>query len=147
MREILFRGKRVDNGEWVEGYFGIKGKGTDLEKCFIVRDTFLNTSGYPFYFEDIEVVQETVGQFTGLLDINGKKIFEHDIVSWTSCNPFSLGEKRTCEVNYVEARFWCYGSVGVYLAELMSNERIDVIGNIHDNPELLTKKKYTYGKV
>lgn len=79
----------------------------------------------------------TIMQFTGLHDKNGKEIYEGDILRWVSSNPFSLGEIRKVQVSYVEARYWCHGSIGVYLADLLSNERCEVIGNIYENPELI----------
>jgi len=79
----------------------------------------------------------TLMQFTGLLDKNGKEIYEGDILQWTSSNPFSLGELRKVQVNYIQAQFWCNGSISVYLAELLANEKCEVIGNIHQNPNLI----------
>lgn len=86
--------------------------------------------------------QQELQQFTGLHDKNGKEIYEGDIIQWTSKNPFSLGDVRTVQVNYVQAQFWCRGrKLGVYLAELLFNEDCEVIGNIHENPELITNNK------
>ena len=143
MREILFRGKRVDNGEWVEGHNIIlteQGKG----RAFIIP-----TGEYIYSFEtktgrlvletpQIEVVPETVGQYTGLTDKNGTKIFEGDIIQ------FDYAGKGK-GVNGVEAVVFENGKFGVkwgYHKHLVcldgfANTTLEVIGNIHDNPELL----------
>ena len=128
MREILFHGKRKDNGEWVEGFLYITHSG-EYEigrydpKLKIERITFV-------------VDPETVGQFTGLTDRNGKKIFEGDVLLLDDIKGF---------VNYGTGCFCVKMSNPDYLfrnnpaIDIVLNEYpgLEVIGNIHDNPELL----------
>jgi uncharacterized phage protein (TIGR01671 family) len=137
MREILFRGKRKDNGEWVEG--GIYHNSED-EIVFIIKDTGLG------YHEFIEVIPETVGQFTGLYDKcdkNGTKIFEGDIITqnwydYTEPSDDSIGEvvfcKYDCSFSVLDVEK--YGIVPLGKCHAYHWEA-EVIGNIHDNPELL----------
>lgn len=125
MRETLFRGKRVDNGEWVYG---------DLLQP--TKEKILNIyeiSDYNSLMGDrYEVNPDTVGQYTGLTDKNGKKIFEGDIIR-------SNSERGYIEYYPNDCAFEVVDDHGFYwLISEMSN--IEVIGNIHDNPELLKDK-------
>jgi hypothetical protein len=107
-REILFRGKRADNGEWVEGYY--VNKSPEKHQIVTKKDTF-----------PIQVLPETVGQFTGLTDKNGAKIFDGDILKG--------GIFLSYEVK------WDYEDGGWNITESALN--FTVTGNIHDNPELI----------
>ena len=131
MREILFRGKRVDNGEWVYGYYFFQRESlTDNKKHYIVRNP-----GFGFTWRSVDF--ETVGQYTGLTDKNGKKIFEGDIVEFTDKY---TGKKGKAEIVF-EAFKWkysgCYycGNPIVSLCIDDTSIKFEVIGNIHDNPE------------
>ena len=122
MREILFRGYNKNIKRFIFGDL------IHFENEFKIIDK----SGYNFFVDT-----ETVGQFTGVTDKNGVKIFEGDVLQWVSCNPFSLGERRKVVVNYVNGWYFCVGSISVSLAELLVAERCEVIGSIHNNPERL----------
>lgn len=138
MREILFRGKRIDNGEWVYGdliqlhnqrNFIINNK---FGACIDDKGNFINTES-PFV---CEVIPETIGQHTGLT-ANGTKIFEGDIVSISD----ELKGIYTCvwEEHNFEYEF-DNKTMSFSLACVHSND-IKVIGNIHDNPELLKERE------
>lgn len=127
MREILFRGKRKNNGKWAYGYLYIRNDGQ------------YEISFYSKYFDSerftYDVIPETVGQYIGLTDKNGKKIFEGDIVErlW-------LGEKHIYRIYYdsdissfIGADIDCQG----FTTFNYDSCEFEVIGNIYDNPELL----------
>ena len=121
MREILFRGKRVDNGEWVEGDSLIHSMFKKGDVCVGVVEGM----------EIHSVIPETVGQFTGLTDKNGKKIFEGDILKGMG------GLYRV----YFDTSLACFewAKVNGNWEENFSGfaDEYEIIGNIHDNPELL----------
>lgn len=122
MREILFRGKRVENGDWFEGH--------------LVR-----LAGMYFIFSDKghechAVVKNTIGQFTGMVDKNGEKIFEGDVITYTVTSDmggYPYCERRTSLVRYNYCVFMPL--------HRCDEDSVEVIGNIHDNPELLEVKK------
>lgn len=134
-REILFRGKRIDNGEWIEGDL--------LHDYWMGDNTFIPFSiRYKIngiYSFPITVIPETVGQFTGFTDKNGRKIFEGAIVKngdYTYFIKFCNGAYYAfhCRVKDAEGKPYRWGLISRF-GEL--NIEIEIIGNIHDNPELL----------
>ena len=119
MREILFRGKRMDNGEWVWGFLAFDGVSED------------------YYIYDREVDPDTVGQYTGLQDKNGKRIFEGDI-----CRNTKTGEIVSVKWHGTMAGFvWRRREENSNLSDFGElfrvHDKYEVIGNIHDNPELM----------
>lgn len=135
-RTIKFRGKRLDNGEWVYG---------DLE-----YNRAKNIARIHTYDEDGEYLIQhsvdpaTIGQFTGLLDKNGKEIYEGDILMLGS------SDAGICEVKWNESqlafciRFYYERNLGTRPlgAWARDGKNIAILGNIHDNPELLNEKLY-----
>ena len=125
MREILFRGKRADNEKWVIGYLSSKHTITIQTPCG--------------HMDEIVICADTVGQFTGLTDKNGKRIFEGDIAKVLQGK-----DKDIAYVGFENGAFMLYPRTGnIYertLWEYWYNDwDVEVIGNITDNPELLEK--------
>ena len=152
MREILFRGKRTDNGEWIYG---------DLMQnvdCIKIRE---QEKDVKHIAKSFEIDLETVGQYTDLADKNGKRIFEGDIIRYTFDSP----DDPTATENGLKVRtgriFWSDWrasfavTAGINGSASINNDvaryvrgrqvyeyvrganTVEVIGNIHDNPELL----------
>ncbi len=130
MRQIKFRGQDIETGEWLYG---------DL----IQRMGYMPSVMFPYesnskvHYSECAVKRETVGQFTGLTDKNGKEIYEGDIVK---CNNGVFSFKGIVQWDKVNPSM-CISSIDPYYIEydfvkcgLMV---IEVIGNIHDNPEIL----------
>ena len=149
--EILFRGKRIDNGEWVCGDLL-----QDVESGICAIVSYVNLGGNIHDLSEsciFAVIPETVGQYTGLTDKNGKRIFEGDIVRAT------IERAERCQSPRIEngvIGYDCIGMIGLILYKDKNGENVwsdffnelslsglivdyyfEIIGNIHDNPELL----------
>ena len=123
MREILFRGKRIDNGEWVEGWYEMYPFWRWPLKASIIPSEKAKDG----YYEHVEVDLSTVGQYTGLKDKNGKMIWEGDILALRNGIPRVVRFENgtfVLENTSIPMRF---------------ANKFEVIGNVHDNPELLEK--------
>ena len=141
MREILFRGKDVRTGYWKEGSLVREWLGVDIG--YTIRDV-------PDRFNQIAfrsiVDPKTVGQFTGLTDKNGKKIFEGDICKfreWDNGEMCWIGHVHFEHCQFIisgGANKECPSNFHLVLSRF-SPENIEVIGNIHDDPELLEADK------
>ena len=138
MREILFRGKRKDNGEWVEGFYTEVRHYDDNSHVhlFIMIPEKMHDKQNGLGFWE-EVIPETVGQFTGLTDKNGKKIFEGDVVQYFGTYPLEV----FIENGHAKFRFYDTYSKRQYEELFFGHDeeygKCEVIGNIHDNPELI----------
>lgn len=142
MREILFRGKRLDNGEWVEGsliidHYDYAGQHKDryvIQNCLYGIDE----NGFCDFQSGIseEIDPLTLGQYTGLTDKNGRKIFEGDLLR---------GKEYDGERDVFGAVRWDAGGNyelvngdGCTGFSWLSFDRLEVVGNVYDNPELVT---------
>jgi len=119
MRGIEFRGKREDNGKWVFGSLLSWDAGERHICC--EEDDNEAMGKFP-------VIPETVGEYTGLLDKNGVKIFEGDIVRYKGMELAVRWDTEKAGFFIGNDKYW-----------MMNGTDIEVIGNIHDNPELLNK--------
>ena len=153
MREILFRAKQVNNGEWVEGNYA------NLKWCnniihVVIPEGAEIDSGNTLY-EAYEINPETLCQYTGMADKNGKRIWENDIVScehekYLEDNPLEIlpfsdpiKYKRNYSVEFINTGS-SYGyrlrnkSIHFMLTgNVIYNHNIEILGNVFDNPELL----------
>jgi uncharacterized phage protein (TIGR01671 family) len=127
MREILYRAKRANNGDWVIGSLFVDDKKEKYEICI----------GYVNYRISYEVIPETVGQYTGLTDKNGTKIFEDDIIVGHTSNIDEEDGNALIEWDEDTAKFVIVWSGLMTDFDNFYPHDLEVIGNIHDNPELL----------
>lgn len=129
MKEIIFRGKRVDNGKWVQGYLFETWGRTYI--CWGTTNDIPNT---------IEVIPDTVGQFIGCRDKNGTLIFNGDIVlsTYGRCSTDKIGLTRIGIIEYKDS----IASYRIAIKDSKVNisfrdtNEIEVLGNIYDNSEL-----------
>ena len=122
MREIIFRGLKEDNEGWVEGFYN-----------FIEPDYLI------YHYDESEkrfvltpILPKTIGQFTGSYDANGNKIFEHDIIKKVVNDEELIGV-----VEYADAAFGVRFADGEGQFLCFFENCCEIIGNIHDNPELI----------
>lgn len=137
MREILFKGKRLDNGEWITGHLlkyedgraRIVPNNTDIF-CFEKDESIIQTVAH-------RVDPKTVGQYTGFVDKNGKKIFEGDIVSIYNSKAFLFAVEWN---NQYVLKCTSNGVSDNILNVIESPEDVEVVGNIYDNSELIKEQ-------
>lgn len=167
MREIKFRGKRIDNGEWVYGslFRGISPHDRQPYSIILTDEKYDAEGHLPkdialgFHSDEVFVVEaNSVGQFTELLDINEKDLYEGDIVEW------NFTYEYICASGGVEFRETIVKGIikwqqGGFILDVIENDfedaewysisalntdtgsDVEIIGNIHDNPELIKQNK------
>lgn len=138
IREVIFRGKRTDNGEWVCGYYTKARYFLNKKEMHIIFEPDVEAFPHCEFTGYEEVLPETVGQYTGLTDKNGVRIFEGDIVHCVSkldsADMVIIFECGQFRMILAEKYHEYQTNVGYYDINCFAKE---VIGNIHDNPELL----------
>lgn len=136
LRTIKFRGFNKKRGIWLYGNY-ILNRGAH----FIAPQEFADGKTW----EDYEVEEESIGQFTGLHDKNGKEIYEGDIINVFTYNIFKSGTRRKLVVRWTQTEYVAFDESQVHTGGWMlwqihnEDKDIEVIGNIHDNPDLIEK--------
>ena len=162
-REIKFRGFHRDengkekifvNSEWVKGYWVYGVPVFEEDRCYIIQNLFICSHCYLCTCTKAQVIPETVGQYTGLKDKDGKEIFEGDIVQsvgipLSDCK--SIVRYGIHKSDDMSNKYQC-GNLGFYLEHILRSYKMgrkdimffivncEVIGNIYENPELLEVK-------
>ena len=135
MREIKFRGKRIDDGGWVDGML----LGDYIVYSYEVDNNYGEETDL-YATEFYEVTPETVGQYTGLKDKNGKEIYEGDILHWEMhwgwYVGFENGAFRRIPLNHIQRINWEH-----YVLQQEDFDTWEVIGNIHENKDLLKEEE------
>ena len=141
MREILFRAKRIDNGEWVEGYYLKTTLGKDIEPSDVIFVPFkINRSGQWGW---IKVLPETLCQFTGMVDKNGNRIWENDIVSAWSEGKYATGMvKQRTDGLYIIYPAYQHNEFWELCPDKNRKTNVEVIGNVFDDKHLLVETDY-----
>lgn len=154
MKTIKFRGKRCDNGEWVYGYYArLRNEFKEWHCIMTEKDASENyikdCNGYNMLYTPVN--HNTVCQFTGLHDKNGEEVYEGDILLWTRKNVHIEGRPLRdfadrCEIFYdddksafrFKYKLDCGSCIGLldFSDDRADESYIEIIGNIHDNPEL-----------
>ena len=122
-REILFRGKSIETGEWIYG--SLIGNDVIVGKIVEFEEDYFCTESWN------KVYPETVGQFTGVDDVNGKMIFEGDVYNMGDKNIRYIVEFRRAQFIGKQVKSSSYVGINYWSGEIV------LVGNIHDNPELL----------
>jgi uncharacterized phage protein (TIGR01671 family) len=130
-REILFRGKSKVHGNWEYGDL-INSRGE-----YFIGNTVANDPENWSY-----TIPETVGQFTGLTDKNGVKIFEGDIVKTETDKPMKVSWNTRFASYCLNRKGWAFSH---FFGEACDPDQVEVIGNMHDNPELIGKEVLNVG--
>lgn len=131
MREILFRGKRISDGEWVEGCLGI-----EVNNSPVIQWCEFDENYGSYCVEESAVIPETISEYTGLTDKNGKKIFEGDILEGDLEDNLDPGAKWRSEVVWGKFGWMCKERQILPMDEFDICEG-EVIGNVYDDVNLL----------
>ncbi len=136
-REILFRGKRIDTGEWAEGFYCGGNERKTLRPCIFVYIPDRQS------YDCQDIIPETVGQYTGLKDIHGVKIFEGDIIKQYEKTQFGDPVSDFGLIKWDNKECMLFRtSTRIGKDRLVTSRDIyEVVGNIYDNPELLEVSK------
>ncbi|MBQ8279737.1 MAG: hypothetical protein IJZ23_07845 [Roseburia sp.] len=139
MREIIFRAKRVDNGEWVEGFYFcmVHDDGRHVHHFIMPLGADLNLET-PIEKIQVEVDVKTTCQYTGLTDKNGNKIWENDIVKAWSEGQCAIGHvKQRIDGHWIMYPAWQNGEMWYLLPNDDGRTTVEIVGNIFDNADLL----------